>query len=190
MSRAVNLLEKIFYYSYRKEAIAMASAALYTVFGGSLFLYFGKAIFQSPLAAFKYIVYSFSLFFIAVSFWYVVRPNKKYIRVTNSDVEILTEKNKIVIPRSQINSVELSPSPIKHMVRTLFFGNYYIGESGTLLKLSLKDTSQNAMVKHYEMLDKKLFDPKFIYISDDKKDIYLRLPPVGGFNQLLEILNS
>lgn len=179
-------MEKIFYYSYRKQAIWPIVSAIVMAAGGAFFYLLSRNLIIT------YFFYALSLYFVFVSSWFVFRPNKKYLVLTESNFKILTEKDCIDIPRSQILSAGLCQSPIEFIMRPTFVFST-LRDSQTVIEISLKSAFIDG-IKDYNYYKSDIVNyfsgSQFVYISGDKKYIYLRLAPIEGFDSLLKLLKE
>jgi len=107
-------LEKIFYYSKRNEAIKSIKWALIAIIYGIIFHFPAKLVIPHHYLIFAYFCYAVSFCLVLLSIWFALKPNKKYIVLTESTIKIMSKENSIEIPRSQITSAQLCESPIKH----------------------------------------------------------------------------
>ena len=186
-----------FYYSYREFAMKSIAGAFAAVIYGIFFQFFGIYFIRHYYTIVAYFCYAISVCLVFISIWFALRHNKKYIVLTESDLELIIEKNSIKIPRSRIASAQLCESPVKYR----FFtggGVFYVPdvcdtkegiEVCIVLKLSLIETSED-IIDNKSKMDKQYFQSKFVFISDDKKQIYIRKSPVGGFEPLLKALTD
>lgn len=184
-------MENIFYYSYRKQAIKPFACAISIVIAG-IFNHFLSTWIAPNLKIISYFLYLGSIYLVFVSIWFAVRPSNKYLILTESNFKILTEKDCIDIPRSQISSVELCQSPIEYRglpnVKYLILRDYQ-----KVLKLSLKSFCFDNIKdrKYYKYDTENMFiSSEFAYINYDRCEVYLRLAPVEGFDLLLKLLTD
>jgi hypothetical protein len=180
-------LEKIFYYNYRKQAISPIVIAITMAAVGAFF-----HLILPNLIIITYFFYAFSLYFVFASIWFSFRPNKKYLVLTESNFIILTEKDCIDIPRLEILSVELCQSPIEFKARPNF-RFLTMRDPQTVLKISLKSTCIDKITdyNYYKSdIENNFPGSQFVYISSDRKNIYLRLAPIEGFYSLLKLLKK
>ncbi|MBN1366087.1 MAG: hypothetical protein JW976_14885 [Syntrophaceae bacterium] len=190
-------MEKIFYYSNRNLAIKSIAWAFLAVSYGIICRFFGNLVIPHHYIIVAYFCYAVSFCLVFVSIWFALTPNKKYIVLTESKIKIMSRKNSIEIPRSQISSAQLCESPIKYRfftgVGVVFFPDVCDTKEGievcVVLKLSLIETSEE-IIDNKSRMEKQLFESQLFYISDDKKQIYIRKAPVEGFEALVRALNE
>ncbi|MDI6741152.1 MAG: hypothetical protein QMD11_00290 [Smithella sp.] len=186
-------MEKIFYYSNRNAVIKSIAGAFAAVIYGIFFRFFGIWVIPHHYIIVAYFCYAVSFCLVFVSIWFALRPNKKYIVLTESKIKIMSRENSIEIPRSQISSAQLCESPIKYRfftgVGVVLLPDVCDTEVCVVLKLSLIETSEK-IIDNKSRMEKRLFQSRLVYISDDKKQIYIRKVPVGGFEPLVRALNE
>ncbi len=130
-------MEQIFYYNYKKQAIKPLLLAIGVAVGGAA----GHLLFnwiKPNLTIIAYFFYIVSFWLLFSSLWLALRPNKKYLVLTDSSLRIISEKDCIEIPRSQIFSAELCQSPIEFKAQPRIYGHLYLRDTSQVLKLSLK----------------------------------------------------
>ena len=182
-------MEREFYLSYRKAAIKPALYAF--VFAGlGIFSHYSiKAIDAYLLNFIPYFFYAASLYLLIIFCVFILRPNGKYVLITESTLTVFRGKTAIEIPRSQIVQIKLCQSPITYRAFEPY-GPVDVGEIATLLKISLRDTHFLESMKSVSDYKRHFFQSQFVHISDDNKDIYLRSSPIGGFGPLLRALKE
>ncbi len=182
-------MKREFILSYRKAAFKPVSYAVAFMAGGLFSHYSFKTVDAYQLFFLSYFFFAASFYFLIISLLFVLRRDRKYVLLTESTLTILCERFSIEIPRSEISLVRLCESPIRYRM-FIPYGPVDLGGISTALKISLRDSKLLGGMVAISDYKREFFQSQSVHISDDKKEIYLRSSPVGGFEPLLSALKD